>query len=90
VGAAAGQRRRGIPRRRAGELAGEGLGGAPGVTSGRLWSWGKPVARAMHTCAQSSGLGFETACVAAVAGVHGGASPANGVLGVLGLRIHKN
>ena len=43
----------------------------------------------MHTCAQSSGLGFETACVAAVAGVHGGASPANGVLGVLGLRIHK-
>jgi hypothetical protein len=35
VGAAAGQRRRGIPRRRAGELAGEGLGGALGLGLGR-------------------------------------------------------
>ena len=42
-----------------------------------------PVACVMHLCAQRSGLGFRTACVAAVAGVHGGAPPARWVPAVL-------
>ena len=64
--------------------------GFPGSARPGIWSWMLSAACVTHSCAQSSGLGFRTACVAAVADVHGGASPANGVLGVLGLRIHKN
>jgi hypothetical protein len=37
-----------------------------------------PAACVIHLCAQSSGLGFGTACAAAVACVRGGASPARG------------
>jgi len=48
-----------------------------------------PAACVVHLCAQSSGLGFGTACTAAVAGVRGEASPSPSARVVLVLGLER-